>query len=219
MFCQSCGEVYSFLPILEWFANIAFLSQSPEQKMNYQCYCKDLLLYKHTGCMFYKKCINKLYKRVHILSLEFLTLALDSTYICNSMLPCLIPNKIEKMFFIMRQTCQTTIFSLTIFRRLPTPGSGLLFVLLLFGWSNLSLLSLDLLWNPGNAVAPERLLWCGVSVCACVCVPTNKHESVAFNIRLIWSLVSQRFLHDTPQWSLSLSHTYTHTLHQKPPQL
>lgn len=69
MFCRSCGEVYSFLPVLEWSANIAFLSDSPEQIMNYQCYCKDLLLYKYTLSMFYKIGINKLYKRVHILSL------------------------------------------------------------------------------------------------------------------------------------------------------
>lgn len=113
------------------------------------------------------------------------------------------------MLFIMRQTCQT-IFSLTIFRLLPTPGSGLLFVLLLFGCSNLSLLSLELLWNPGNAVAPERLLWCVVSVCVHVCVSTKKHESVAFNIRLIWSLASQRFLHDTPQWSHTHTQAHTH---------
>lgn len=84
------------------------------------------------------------------------------------------------MLFIMRQTCQATIFSLTIFRLLPTAGSGLLFILLLFVQSNLSLLSLELLWNLENAVAPERLLWC-LSLSLCV---YKKSESVVFSITL-----------------------------------
>lgn len=81
--------------------------------------------------------------------------------------------RFKQMFLLHRRRCQT-MFSLTIFRLLPTPGSGLLFLFLLFGWSNLSLLSLEFLRNAGNAAAPEK---CPVKLS----LPNNKHESVAFS--------------------------------------